>query len=185
MAEHEDNDGFYDPEADPPSPETREPDPDNPNPVTEGEPGAKARDAEPSNVVDHPSSKSRNGKPIDEAEEEPEQIEMFEVPVQLGKKELQLNDIIVQARRRNIPIEMQFSMTGKSIPNMSGGLLDPFATGHMLLADCVVDHVKPQFIRDGNRQVEKLVLYCVVKPVGVASIHSEQGQTWIREAQAA
>lgn len=143
--------------------------------------GTNTRDGEPSNVVQHPRSNG-GGRPIDEsppAETDDEQLEFFEA-VNPNGKDFAFNDIIAKARRQNLPIEMRFVMTGKSIPSMSG-LLDPYATSHLLLADCVVDHIKPQFIRDENRKVEGLILYCSVKPVGVADARSEQGQAWLKE----
>jgi hypothetical protein len=168
-----DGDDFFDPDAAPKD-----------IPVTEGEGEPKARDAE---VIQHPSSNgsgSRRGAPIDDQEPEEEtQGELFQVPAVKGKA-FDLKDVLATARRRNIPVEYSFKMSGKAIPAMSS-LMDPFATSHLLLADCVVDSMRPAFIRDGDRKVEKVVIYCELKPFGVADALSEQGQVWLREKAAA
>jgi hypothetical protein len=156
-------------------------DPADENPVTPAE-DAEKRPARDADVIEHPSSKgaARNGRPIDEQdEEEAPEGQLFEVPDAKGKA-FDLKDILAIARRRNIPIEYSFKMSGKAIPAMSS-LMDPFATSHLLLADCTVDSMKPTFIRDGDRKVEKVVIYCELKPFGVADALSEQGQVWLRE----
>lgn len=163
-----DDDMFYDPS-----------DPEAPTgiPVTPGEGEPRARDAE---VIQHPSSgNGRRGAPIDDQEPDEVQIEMFEVPSAKGKT-FDLKDILAVARRRSIPIEYSFKMSGKAIPAMSS-LMDPFATSHLLLADCTVGSMRPTFIRDADRKVEKIVIYCELTPFGVADALSEQGQVWLRE----
>lgn len=175
MAEDgKDGDDFFDPDAAPKD-----------IPVTEGEGEPKARDAE---VIQHPSSAAngtaRKGAPIDDQEPEEEtQGELFQVPAVKGKA-FDLKDVLATARRRNIPIEYSFKMTGKAIPAMSS-LMDPFATSHLLIADCTVGSMKPTFIRDGDRKVTKVVVYCELAPFGVADALSEQGQVWLRERVAA
>lgn len=88
-----------------------------------------------------------------------------------------------QLVKRGVAVENRYAMSGKSIANVSGGLVDPFATSVMLVADCVVDHVKPTYIRDAQQRVEKVVLYVSLKPRRVQQALSEAGQVMLAEAR--
>lgn len=142
-------------------------------------PGA-ASDGKPHSNVRH--LKGKNGGSIAERTEadageleEGEQGELF-VTLEGGRK-VTLGSLV----RPGTPIEHRFVMSSRSQP-ASGGLLDPYRTSHMLIADCVLDHVRPQFIRDSNQRVEKVILYSVMKPRRVQDVSSEAGQQMLRES---
>lgn len=163
MHEGDEQDGFFDSE--------------NPNPVTPPDEPTAARDG------DAPDGEGpRSGSPLEEAddgaigEEEDGQL-VFEV-IEHGKK-ITLGSLV----NRGTPVSYRFKMGGKSIPDVKGGLLDPYATSVMLLADCVVDTNKVQYIRDEQQRVKEVIVYMELKPRAVADLRSEQGQVWVREAQ--
>lgn len=170
-----DEDDFYDPEN--PGKD------DRPEPPEATGSKEAARDGEPSNVVQHPSS-TGNGKPLAERAEDPDddddpQLEMF--IVEDGGRNVTLGSLV----KKGTPIENRYVLTGKSIPQVSGGIIDPYKTSVLLVADCVVDHVKPQYIRDAQQRVEKVVLYVTLKPRRVQQALTEAGRVMIEEAAAA
>lgn len=158
-----DEEGFYDP--------------DNPNPVTGPDEPTAARDG------DAPDGEGpRTGKPLEEAddssteEEDGQKALVFET-IEQGKR-ITLGSLV----NRGTPVSYRFKMGGKSIPDVKGGLLDPYATSVMLLADCVVDTNKVQYLRDEQQRVKEVIVYMELKPRAVADLRSEQGQVWVREA---
>lgn len=162
----DDEQQFYEP-GDPDAPEDSGPDPaDN---------KGRARDGA-ENVT--PLRPGNGGTPLAErTEEEPEgQLDMFFVE-EKGKKVT-----FADLKGRNVSMEVRYVLTGKSLPNTTGGLLDPFKTGHLIIADCVVDHVKPAYIRDADQVVEKVILYVSLKPRIVQQALSEAGQRMLQEA---
>lgn len=142
---------------------------------------ARAKDGEPDNVTEL----RKKGAPLgdDESggapEEDPEdQLELFVIE---DGRDLSIG----QLRKRGTPIEIRFVVTGKSIPNSEGGLLDPYATSHILIGDYVVDHVKPQYIRDSEQRVEKVVLYQTLKPRIIQQATSVRGAELLQQAKEA
>lgn len=120
----------------------------------------------------------RTGAPLDEAAENAEPEALFEVVG--GAEPRGLGKLV----KPGTPIEMRVKMTGKSVPGTKGGLIDPYATSVMLMADCVIDDNDVQYIRNGDGEVEKAIVYMTLKPRNVADARSEQGRTWIREIAA-
>lgn len=90
-----------------------------------------------------------------------------------------------QLVKRGTTVEVRYVMTGKSLPNTTGGIVDPYQTSILILADCVVDHVKPQYIRDAQQRVEKVILYVTLKPRRVQQALTEAGQVMLQEASEA
>jgi hypothetical protein len=84
--------------------------------------------------------------------------------------------------KRGTEVEVRYKLTGQSIPNVKGGLMDPFATGHLLAMDAVVDSAPPSYIRDGEGRVEKIVVTMILKPRVVQQAFSEAGIVLIQEA---
>lgn len=90
-----------------------------------------------------------------------------------------------QLVKRGIPTEVRYVMTGKSLPNSTGGIIDPYQTSVLVIADCVVDFIKPQYIRDSEQRVEKVILYVTLKPRRVQQALTEAGQVMLQEARSA
>jgi hypothetical protein len=150
--------------------------PDTVEPSSGGE-GAVARDG---NVIEHPSA-ARNGKPIDEAPDPPEEDDgqtVFEVYAGRAQPEQPSMGALL---KRGTPVELRVKMSGKSIPGAKGGLIDPYATSIPLIADCVIDDHDTQYIRDEAGRVEGAILYMTLKPRRVADLRTEQGRAWLRE----
>lgn len=157
-----DDEGFFDPAEQ-----------DEENPVTPPDEPTAARDG---NAEDGP----RSGKPLEEADdqaaEEPDGQLVFETYEQ-GKK-ITLGSLV----NRGTPVSYRFKMTGKAVPNMKGGLMDPYSTSVMLIADCVVDTNSVQYIRDEQQRVKEAIVYMTVKPRAVADLRTEQGRVWVQES---
>lgn len=119
------------------------------------------------------ADRTDDGEPEDD---EQDQLELF--VIEDGQKVS-----IGQLAKRGTPIEVRYALTGKSLPNTDGGILDPFATSHLMVADCVVDHTKPQYIRDGQQRVEKVILYVSLKPRIVQQALSARGLEMIETAK--
>jgi hypothetical protein len=83
---------------------------------------------------------------------------------------------LAQLLRRGVATEVKYKLEGKAIPNVKGGLLDPFATSVMMIADCVVGDVKHSYIRDGNGKVDKVVQTVSLKPRITHPARSEAGR---------
>lgn len=152
--------------------------PDTSGPEAPEEP-TPARDG---NVKDHPTrsraATESNGSIADrtETEEDDGQHAMF-FAVENGK-----SVTLAQLVKRGTPVEVKYKLSGKAIPNVSGGLMDPYLTSHLVVADCVMDDVDIQYIRDGNGTVEKVVQYVTLKPRVVQNALSEAGTVLIQEA---
>lgn len=84
--------------------------------------------------------------------------------------------------RAKIPVEYKMKIEGKSIPNIKGGLIDPYGPPVSLFSECVVDSYKPQFIRDENHKVESLVMYVTLKPYVAQAVDTEAGQVLLSES---
>jgi hypothetical protein len=102
-----------------------------------------------------------------------------EIFIEEAGRKLTLGSIV----QRGTPISYLFSMEGKSINAIRGGLIDPYDSSILLLADCVVDSYKTQYIRDGDGEVKEVKVYLSVKPRQVAEGLSENAQVWLREAK--
>lgn len=110
----------------------------------------------------------------DHPEDEPEQWEFF--PVEEDGKTVTLGKLV----KAGTPVEVRYKMTGKSIPNVRGGIMDPYATRAILVADVVVGNVQTEFVRDDNQKVEKVIQYVTVKPRVVQNAATEAGQALLR-----
>lgn len=161
--------------------EDTHPDPTGPEPAeTE-----KARDGAPSNVrtlrqqIDAEAAAQAGESIEDRAGEEPEEESdgQFTFVVEENGKQVAFRDLI----KRGTPIEYRYQLSGKSIANVRGGLIDPYAASHMMVADCVLDSVKDQYIRTGDGTVDKVILYVTLKPRAVQQAFSEAGQVMLAE----
>lgn len=122
----------------------------------------------------------RPGAPLAEQAGEPDpdpepQKPLFEVEV--AGRTIKLGNLI----KPSTPVEIRYALTGKSIPFVKGGIIDPYEKSTLLVADCVVDNIKPQFIRDANQEIEKVILYVTLKPRDVQQAFSEAGQVMLAE----
>lgn len=163
----EDEDGFYDPAA-------------AGDPVTPADGEGKARDG---NVHQLPGTEGgRPGAPLEEKadegadpEEESDGQLVFET-FEAGKK-VTLGNLV----QRGTPVSYRFKVTGKSVPSIKGGLIDPYSTSVPLIADCVVDADTVQYVRDDQQKVKEVIVYMTLKPRQVADLRTEQGQVWLAE----
>ena len=96
---------------------------------------------------------------------------VFEIP-ESGKK-ITLGTMIP----RGTPTEVRYKMSGKSIPNVSGGMIDPSDTTGLLLVPFTVEDVDTKFTRDGAGNIEKATIYIVIAPKHVVNARSEAGRT--------
>lgn len=172
----DDEQEFYDP-ADPNAPgEGGAEPPEDPEAVkaTDGEP------KDPDNVRSLPNG--RTGRPTEETVDDPDEDEegdgQFTFVVEEKGKQVRFSDLV----KRGTPVEYAYQLTGKSLQNVSGGLIDPYKASHMIIADCVVDSVKDQYIRDADGAVEKVIIYVFLKPRVVQQAFSEAGQVMLSEA---
>ncbi|HEX7088710.1 MAG TPA: hypothetical protein VF192_01160 [Longimicrobiales bacterium] len=164
--------------------EVEHPDPTGPEPPEDPE-SVKATDGEPkeketpSNVTPLPGRTGKSAaETTPEETEEEEDDGQFTFIVEEKGKALKFSDLI----KRGTPVEYAYKLSGKAIPNVSGGLIDPYKTSHVLVADCVVDSVKPAYIRKGDGTVEKVTIYVELKPRIVQQAFSEAGQHLLQEA---
>lgn len=166
-----DESGFYDPAG-------------KEEPVTPADEPGKAKDGDaPDNVRQLPGANGgREGKPLEEAADDPDEPEtdadgqlVFQT-YEEGKK-VTLGNLV----QRGTPVSYRFAMTGKSVPSIQGGLIDPYSTSVPLIADCVVDADKVQYIRGENQKVKEVIVYMTLKPRQVADLRTEQGQVWLAE----
>lgn len=87
---------------------------------------------------------------------------------------------------RGTPTEVKYKMSGKSIPNVRGGLPDPADVTGLLLVSFIVEDVDTKFTRDADGKIEKATIYVVLGPKHVVNARSEAGEVLLRgEAQAA
>lgn len=149
----------------------------HPDPTGPEEPEEPTR-AEDGNVIDHPSSKRSGASLAERAETEQEEEDGQQAFVVEDGTKVTLSSLV----KRGTPVEVKYRMTGKAIPNSTGGLLDPHKTSHVVLADCVVDDVDIQYIRDGQGRVEKVIQYVTLKPRIVQNALSEAGTVMLQEA---
>lgn len=144
-----------------------------------------AHDGEPNNLRSLPggeqpeSIKDRAEQDAEEGVDEDGQKTWFFVE-ESGKK-VSLGQLV----NRSVPTEYRVTLGGKAIPHVKGGMIDPFATSIMLVADCVVGAVKPTYIRDGDQKVEKVIVYMELKPRVVQQAFSEAGQVLLAEGEKA
>lgn len=143
-----------------------------------------ARDGEPSNVTPLPRGNG-SGTPLadrtepDEPGGDSKQEELFQVE-EAGKVVT-----LAQLVRRNTPVEVRYKMTGRSLGAGKAGLIDPYATTTLILADCVVDDVDIQYVRDGDQRIEKIIQYVTLKPRVALPALSEAGGVMLAEAKKA
>jgi hypothetical protein len=144
--------------------------------ATDGEPTSleEVRKRQGRSVADRAAANGGDPEPGEEGDDEPEQWEFF--PVEEDGKTVTLGKLV----KAGTPVEVRYKMTGKSIPNVRGGIMDPYATSALLVADVVVDDVKTQFVRDENQKVEKVIQYVTVKPRIVQNAATEAGRALLR-----
>lgn len=106
------------------------------------------------------------------AQEEDDGQFAFEVPSSGGKR-ITLGTAIP----RGVPIEHRVVMTSKSIANPKGGLLDPSDTDGLLLVPYLVESHRPTYLRDGDGEIKKVIVYTTIKPKHVVNAQSEAGET--------
>lgn len=103
-------------------------------------------------------------------EEEDDGQYAFVVP-QTGKR-ITLGTMIP----RGCPTKVRYKMSGKSIGNVKGGLLDPSDPNGLLVVAYVVEDVQTKFTRNSDRKIESATIYVVLAPTEVVPAHSEAGQ---------
>jgi hypothetical protein len=87
---------------------------------------------------------------------------------------------------RGTPVELKYKMSGKSIPNVRGGLPDPADLTGLLLVTFLVEDVDTKFTRDGTGKIEKATIYVTIGPKHVVNARSEAGEVLLRgESEAA
>lgn len=87
---------------------------------------------------------------------------------------------------RGTPVEVKYKMSGKSIPNVRGGMPDPADTTGLLLVSFIVEDFDTKFTRDADGKIEKATVYVVLGPKHVVNARSEAGEVLLRgEAEAA
>lgn len=142
-----------------------------------------ARDGDPAPLTALPGGKG--GAPLadrpepDEPDGDSKQEELFSVE-EAGKVVT-----LAQLVRRNTPVEVKYKMTGRSLGAGRSGLIDPYATTMLILADCVVDDVDIQYVRDAEHRVEKIIQYVTLKPRTALPALSEAGEVMVAEAKKA
>lgn len=148
---------------------------DNVTPLRDGEGTPEAElDAERKRLAAEEAEADRK------AQEEADGQFALEIP-DSGRK-INLGTIIP----RNTPIELKYKMSGKSIPNVKGGIMDPADVSGLLVASRVVEEVQIKFTRDADLKIEKATVYVVVGTRHVVNAHSEAGELLLRgEAEAA
>lgn len=81
---------------------------------------------------------------------------------------------------RGTPTEVKYKMSGKAIPNVTGGLPDPADTDGLLLVSFIVEDVDTKFTRDGEGKITKATHYVVLAPKHVVNARSEAGDVLLR-----
>lgn len=145
-----------------------EPDPDEPKAATDGKPNGKAD----LKLAGGSAMERADGAGDDEPDPNDPQLNFFTN----GKFD------IGKVLKSGIEVEYKMTITGKSIPNIKGGLINPYGPSVPLFSDNVVDSYKPTFIRDENRKVEKVVMYVTLKPFIAQAIDTEAGQVLLAES---
>ena len=129
-----------------------------------------------------PANGSTNGASIEERAQDLEVQEDADgqraFVVEEGGKTVTLAQLI----RRGVPTEVRYKMTGKSIPNVEGGLLDPYATSTVLAVDSIIANIRMEYIRDENQKVEGVIQYVTLKPRQVYPAASEAGREMLDRA---
>ena len=80
---------------------------------------------------------------------------------------------------RGTPTELKYKMSGKSIPNVRGGLPDPADVTGLLLVSFIVEDVDTKFTRDADGKIEKATIYVTIGPKLVVNARSEAGAVLI------
>lgn len=145
-----------------------QPDADDPKVATDGKP-----DLKPIN-----GGKGANAMERGESEftEPGEQVEMFYT--EENGKRVTLGSLL----QRSVPVEYKVQMTGKSVPGLSGGLIDPFqASAIGIVANAVIGDYKVAYTRDEDKAVNKIIVYITLKPYQIQSVGSEAGQVMLSE----
>lgn len=157
------------------SPDAEHPDPTGPEKPDEPTP---ARDG---NVTPlRAEGNGGNGKPLAEREEESPENEDGQFTLELAGRTVKLGGLV----KANTPINYHYKVTGRSIPDVSKqAVIDPYESSFLMVADCVVDSIKPAYIRDGEGKVTEVNLYVELKPRFVLNALSEAGETVVAEAK--
>lgn len=155
--------------------EDEHPDPTGPEPAENPD---AARDGDTSNVRPLPP-RNGAGTPLADREQEAETKEeedgQFTIVIEELGKEVTLSSLL----KRGVETEVRYTMSGRSIPSVKGGLLDPFATSLKTVADNVVDSVKFSYVRDGEGKVEKVIQYVTLKPRIIHPAKSEAARVML------
>jgi hypothetical protein len=106
------------------------------------------------------------------AAEQEEADGQFALEIPEAGRKLNLGTIIP----RGVPVEMKYKMTGRPIPNVKGGLMDPADTTGLLLATRVVEKIVISFERDGDLKIEKATVEVRLGARSVVNAHSEAGE---------
>lgn len=102
-------------------------------------------------------------------------------------------DIPEPARKINLgtlipkgtPTKIAYKMSGKSIPSVQGGLMDPAETTGLLLVSYVLADVDVTFTRDGNGEIKEATVYLTIAPRAIVNAKSEAGRVMLGESAAA
>lgn len=106
----------------------------------------------------------------------------FALEIPDGGRKINLGTIIP----RGTAVEVKYKMSGKPIPNVKGGIMDPADISGLLLASRVVEGVNIRFVRDGDLKIEKATVDVVIGTRNVVNAHSEAGELLLRgDAEAA
>lgn len=144
--------------------------------------GPEENDAEPSHVDGEPTARTplravgddamSRGDAAPDPDTDP-QLNFFLTDGKFDMKK------VVKA---GLPVEYRLVIQGKSIDSMKGGLIDPYGPPIDMVMSAVVGDYRPTFIRDENRKVEGLIVYCTLKPFIAQDVASEAGQVLLSEA---
>lgn len=109
-----------------------------------------------------------------ETQEEDDGQFAFEVP-EVGGKKVTLGTMIP----RGTPVKYAYKMSGKSVPNVKGGLIDPSDQNGLLLVSYVVEDVDVKFTRDSDRKITGVTVYVVLAPRDVVNARTEAGRVML------
>jgi len=132
-----------------------------------------------------PLPRKNGGQPLSDRVDETEGAEVVEE--EDGQQAFAVEEAgkvitLAQLVRRGTPVEVRYKMTGRSLGAGKGGLIDPYQTTTLIVADCVVDDVKTTFLRDENQKVEGVIQYVTLKPRAALPALSEAGAVMLNEA---
>lgn len=86
---------------------------------------------------------------------------------------------------KGTPIKIRYKMSGKSIPNIRGGLMDPADTTALLLCTVILEDVDVKFTRDSDLKITEATVYLILAPRDIVNARSEAGAALLGEQQAA